>query len=239
MNNTGGLTVFIPVYNEERILAPGVSGLIRFLARARIPFEIIIGSNGSTDRTITIGTGLARRFEEVRFFHLPLRGVGAAFIRGVEMARFSRIVTVDMDLSVSLDFIMQAYDLLDTCDIVVGSKITGRQTRSPVRKIASNCFIALARTMLGIDVHDYSIAAKGYRKEVVETYLDIVDTHTFYVVAILHRASGDQKRIREIPVRCIDTRISRFNLLYEGVYKFGRLFLLWFKTMLRRSEKTG
>jgi len=146
------------------------------------------------------------------------------------MAAHDRIITVDMDLSISLEFIPEALGLLDHSDMVIGSKITGEQQRSWSRKAASNLFIRLAGRLLSINYHDYSIAAKGYRKDLVRRYFEHIDDHTFYVVEIVHRASRDGFRILEIPVNCLDMRESRFNLLNEGVYKFGNLFRLWLKS---------
>ena len=149
------------------------------------------------------------------------------------MAVFDRIISVDMDLSIDLDFIRTAYPILETCDMVIGSKITGRQRRSWARRIASTCFILMAKALLRINFHDYSIAAKGYRREFAFQHLPLVDNKTFYVVKLLYGASRQGRRIVEIPVFCHDTRGSRFNLIHEGVYKFGNLFLLWASTRLK------
>ena len=111
--------------------------------------------------------------------------------------------------------------------MVIGSKVTGNQKRSWVRRLASISFIQLAKVLLRINFHDYSIAAKGYRKKLVEKYLPFLDDKTFYVVEIVCRAYQDGKNLKEIPVKCEDSRGSRFNLIHEGVYKFSNLFRLW------------
>ena len=117
-------------------------------------------------------------------------------------------------------------------DMVVGSKITGNQLRSWIRCTASNLFIQLAKRLLHVDFHDYSIAAKAYRKTLVLKYLDCMDRHTFYVLKIIFKASRNGSNLTEIPVSCVDLRESRFNLLHEGIYKFGNLFRLWFTECL-------
>lgn len=229
-----GLTVFVPVFNEEALLASHTTRLHGYLESLKIPFEIVIGSNGSTDRTVSIAGELCRVYPRLRLFHLPEKGVGMAFKQGVRMSRYDRIVTVDMDLSINLGFIEEAYLLLETYDMVIGSKITGSQKRAWIRRLASLSFIRLAKILLRIHFHDYSIAAKGYRKALVERYLPFMDDQTFYVVEIVCWASRDGKRLREIPVACTDLRESRFNLIHEGIHKFGNLFLLWLLTAGRR-----
>ena len=225
-----GVTVFIPVYNEDELLVKNTLKLLKYMNNLNCPFEVILGSNGSVDDTVNLARELSMQYDPVRFFHIPSKGVGRAFKEGIRMAAYERIVTVDMDLSITLDFIPEAYRLLDNSDIVIGSKITGEQQRSWIRMAASNIFISLAGRFLNINYHDYSIAAKGYRKDLLEKYSDYIDDHTFYVVEIVQCASRDGYRIMEVPVNCMDMRESRFNLVHEGVYKFGHLFRLWLKT---------
>jgi len=227
MTAATGITIFIPVYNEESLLVPNTMRLVRFLKGLEVPYEIIIGSNGSTDRTVDLAKKLCVQHRNIRFFHLNRKSVGSAFKKGIKTAKYGRILTVDMDLSIDLDFIVESYRLLTQYDIVVGSKIAGNQKRARIRKLASNCFIHLAKILLQINFTDYSIAAKGYRKDIVEKYLPYIDAQTFYVVQLVYRARRDGKNLKEIPVKCIDERESRFNLIHEGLYKFGNLFRLW------------
>ena len=237
MTSDLGITIFIPVYNEEDLLVKNTLQLLVFLDGLKRPYEVILGSNGSTDATVKLAIQLSQEHDPVRFFHFESRGVGRAFKEGVRIAAYDRIITVDMDLSISLAFIQEACELLDDSDMVIGSKITGEQQRSWSRKSASTLFIRLAGRLLHINYHDYSIAAKAYRKDLVKRYLEYIDDHTFYVVEIVYRASRDGCRILEVPVNCLDMRGSRFNLLHEGLYKFGNLFRLWLKTTSRQPTQ--
>jgi glycosyltransferase involved in cell wall biosynthesis len=235
MTDSAGLTVFVPVYNEEALVAPHTIRLQAYLESLGRPYEIIIGSNGSTDRTVRIAGRLCHANPRIRIFHLPQKGVGRAFKEGVRISRYDRIVTVDMDLSIHLGFVGEASRLLSRYDMVIGSKITGSQQRAWIRRLASLSFIRLAGRLLRIHFNDYSIAAKGYRKALIERYLPYMDDQTFYVVQLVYWASRDGKRLTEIPVACTDLRGSRFNLIHEGVYKFGNLFRLWLEGL--KNEK--
>ena len=232
-----GVSVFIPVYNEAEILRRNTGRVLAYMGSLGMPFEVIIGSNGSTDQTVALLRRMCKKDNRLKYFHIENRGVGAAFKRGARLARYPRMVTVDMDLSIDLDFIPAADRLLERNHIVIGSKVTGDQRRPYVRKAASNLFIRLAGFLLKIEFQDYSIGAKGYRTELIKRYLDRIDQKTFYVVEIIHRASRDGYRIVELPVACHDMRGSRFNLVHEGVYKFGRLFRLWLFEMLGSRKK--
>ena len=236
MSAAEGLTVFIPVYNEQALLVPNIMRLLRYLEPLGVPYEIIIGSNGSNDQTKAIAQMLADSLPMIRFFHIAPKGVGMAFQKGIELARFDRIVTMDMDLSINPAFIRTTFQLLERYDMVVGSKIAGGQKRPLIRKAASNVFIYLAKILLRIKFHDYSIAAKGYCRAMVLKYLPYIDDKTFYVVQIVYRAQRDGRKLVEVPVYCHDTRESRFNLIHEGIYKFGNLLRLWFNHLIHMKK---
>jgi len=154
-------TVGIPVLNEEAILVPNTERLLHFLDGLGRDYEIIIGSNGSTDSTTALGVDLSRRFPRVSFFHLPEKGVGLAFKEFVRRAKHPFLVSVDMDLSVDIGFVATAVELLETHDIVVGSKKMGNQNRTLFRRIGSDSFLQATRLLLGLTYDDYSIAFLG------------------------------------------------------------------------------
>ncbi len=223
------LAIFIPVYNEEKILSENVATLMSRLGDNLSGYEIVIVSNGSTDSTAEIGERLAVAHPEITFSHTYTKGVGHAFRRGVSLARADRIIAIDADLTTDTDFIPRACRLLDTYDIVIGSKKRGVQKRSAVRIMGSGLFILSVRTLLGLPYGDYSIGAKAYRRGVILKYLNHVDYGSSYVLDIIYRSWRDGAKIIEVPVRCSDARKSHFNLVREGIYRFCRLFRLWFK----------
>ena len=227
-------TIGIPVYNEEAILVSNTERLLSYLDKFGREYEVIIGSNGSIDSTTTIGVDLARRFRRVSFFHLPNRGVGNAFREFVHRSKYPFLVSVDMDLSVDLDFIDRALELLETHEIVVGSKKLGNQKRSLFRKFGSDSFLQIARLLLGVTYDDYSIAAKAYRVETARRFADVVNEGSSYVLEMCFLTKRAGGRIVQIPVGCEDWRKSKFNLLHEALYKYGHLVGLWWRAKTGR-----
>ena len=228
-------TVGIPVYNEEAIVVANTERLLAFLDGLGRDYEVIIGSNGSTDSTTALGVDLSRRFPRVSFFHTPQRGVGIAFREFVKRARYPLLISVDMDLSIDLDFICTALDLLETHEIVVGSKKLGNQERSWLRKAGSDLFLRIARILLGMAYEDYSIAAKAYRVETLKRFADRIDGGSAYVLEICFLTQRSGGRVVQVPVSCEDWRKSKFNLLHEALYKYNNLLRLWFRS--RRSRR--
>lgn len=229
-------TVGIPVLNEEAILVPNTERLLDYLDGLGRDYEVLIGSNGSTDSTTTLGVDLTRRFPRVSFFHLPEKGVGLAFKEFVRRARHPFLVSVDMDLSVDLGFVATAVELLETHDIVVGSKKMGNQNRTLFRRLGSDSFLQAARLLLGLTYDDYSIAAKAFRVDVLRRCIDRVNEGSSYVLEICYMTKLDGGRITQVPVSCEDWRASKFNLWHEAFYKYSHLVGLWLRERRRRRR---
>ena len=231
------LSVFLPVYDEENILIPNTVRLITYLDANQSNYEIIIGSNGSRDRTPALSRMLSERYNQVVSFHLKEKGVGDAFKHGVQIARGRIIVSLDMDLSANLSFIERAVELLDAdYDIVVGSKKMGHESRSVFRKLGSDLFILMARMLMGLPFEDYSIGAKAYKRDLLLSNIDRIDRGTSYVLNIIQAACRNGKKVIEIPVRCEDHRQSKFNIVREGLYRFAMLFRLWYVEKACRGD---
>ncbi len=229
-------TVLIPVYNEEECLIANVETLLRFFRNRGLQGEIILGSNGSTDATVVLGTLLGRNDAlPVRFFHLERRGtVGVVFRKALELASSPILISMDMDLSVDLEFIPKTLDLSRHADVVVGSKQAGCQQRSAWRRLGSGLFILCAQLLLGLPYDDYSLGAKAYRIDRVKPLAEGISEDTNYVLEIICRSRQAGLSIAVLPVACRDYRKSRFNLLKEAVVRFSHLFRTWFRTVSRR-----
>lgn len=213
-----GFTIFIPVLNEERLLEANALTLLKHCQGLGREFELIIGSNGSTDATTDIGRGLEVDHPEVRFFHLEQPGPGRAFEAAVVQATQPYLITLDMDLSVGPSFIDEALALLDGgAQVVVGSKQAGRQERGAVRIVCSGAFILAARALLGMSFRDYSLGAKAFVMDMVRRYAHDIDHNTGYILAMIYRAQQEGASIVELPVSCRDLRAGRFSLWREGL----------------------
>jgi glycosyltransferase involved in cell wall biosynthesis len=229
MSGKTPFTVGIPVLNEEALLVPNTERLLAYLDTLGRDYEVLIGSNGSTDSTTVLGADLSRRFRRVEFFHLPEKGPGRAFREFVRRARHPFLVSVDMDLSVEIGFIATAVDLLETHDIVVGSKKMGNQNRSLFRKLGSDSFLRATRLLLGLTYDDYSLAAKAFRVDVLRRFVGRINEGSSYVLEICYLTKLSGGRIVQVPVSCEDWRRSKFNLWQEALYKYSHLVRLWLR----------
>lgn len=227
------VTVFIPVYNEEQIIADNLLAVHRYLVEQGLEHEILVGDNGSTDSTAQILAEIKSTIaqdsdtEWLRSFSLSERGPGLAFIKGVEQARGEYFVTLDADLSSNLSFIPQATYLLKFAPMVVGSKSIGSQRRSVFRVLGSSVYIWCARRLFNLNLTDYSIGCKAFRRAELLVYSQNVDPWTGFILELALGMRRAGLEILQLSVQCDDRRKSHFSLCHEAVYRFSHLGKLW------------
>jgi len=92
------LSVFLPAYNEEKMLAETTQKVNKILGKIAGDYEIIIINDGSKDKTGQIADKLASENKKIKVIHhSPNRGYGAAVKSGLYTARFPWIVLIDSD----------------------------------------------------------------------------------------------------------------------------------------------
>ena len=223
-----GVSVIIPVYNEVELLEDNIFRLLKLFKKQNLAFELIIGSNGSNDGTNVIGLRLAERYEQIKFCSFPKRGVvGRVFKEAVRTAQHEKILSLDIDLTIGLSFINEAIHLLDTEDMVIGSKKSGRESRMWMRRFGSDLYIWVVNNLMGLEYSDYSIGAKAYRRSAIISHLNRIDAKTGYVLTLTYYLKKQGSRLKQIPVDCNDFRTSKFRLIEEGVYRFLHILRFW------------
>lgn len=224
-----GLSLFIPLLDEAEILETNVA---RLLAWGRAwskthsrPSEILLASNGSRDATPEIAERLARAHpEEIRCVVLRERGIGRALRAALSIVRTDRLVIVDADLSVDLDFLAAAAAALAVHEVVLGSKRAGYENRPWLRRAGSGLYHLAVERLTGLRFTDYSPGAKGFRAEFLAAHERLIDDQTGFVLPLAAAAERERPgSVHEIPIRCEDLRASRFNLWNEGLYRFAHL----------------
>src|SRR3989338_2117599 len=181
-------TIVIPVYNEEELIVRNTEKLIKYLEKTGKNFEIILVDNGSIDRTPELGRELEKKYTGIFkiLFIREMGHVGFAFRKGVKNSSSNKIISLDMDLSIDMNFVPKCLSLLDENSIVIGAKKVGKQKRQWYRIFASNIFIWLVKVLLGLEYEDYSMAAKGFKKKDVMKYLKYIDKGSAYVFELVY-----------------------------------------------------
>lgn len=210
------LSVVIPVYNEEGIIAASVMSLRENLKELGWSFEILLAENGSSDRTVELCRELRDKYEEVDFFSIGRPNYGGALKEGILRARGSYVVCDEIDLG-DIDFYRRSLARLIDGDaaMVVGSKTLpgAEDTRPKLRHVATIVYNTMLRALLhfhGTDTH----GMKAFRRDALVGTAGrcVVDKDVFASEFVI-RAERERHPVVEIPVRVVEKRAPSINLL--------------------------
>ncbi len=96
------VSVIIPAYNEEALLAKNLAELHKYLVSPERNFdwELLVVNDGSSDKTGVIANEFARTHSNVRVLHHPSNfGLGQALKFGFANTSGDYVITMDVDLS--------------------------------------------------------------------------------------------------------------------------------------------
>ena len=92
------LSVIIPAYNDERHIKETIKAVYGYLFSHGLDHEIIVVTDGSKDKTLSIAEKLASENKKLSVIsHFPNRGYGAALREGLTHAKYEVIVFADGD----------------------------------------------------------------------------------------------------------------------------------------------
>ncbi len=174
------LSVILPAYNEEKMIATAAETLASILDDAGIPFELLFVNDGSKDRTwdeICKARELDSRVRGVCFSRNF--GKEAAMFAGLEKAGGDCCVVLDCDLQHPPEKIVEMYRLWEQgYEVVEGIKADrGRETG--MHRFAANSFYGLISRATGMDM-SASSDFKLLDRKVVDTLNAMPERNVFF-----------------------------------------------------------
>ncbi len=123
------ISVIVPVYNTEQYLGRCIDSLLR----QKIPVQIILVDDGSTDRSGAICDQYAEANPNITVIHQQNGGSGAAKNTGIERAETELIGFADSDDLVTEDMYVYLYQLLSKhqADVAQIEYITAAEGQAP------------------------------------------------------------------------------------------------------------
>jgi dolichyl-phosphate beta-glucosyltransferase len=241
MNNaTLELSLVIPAYNEQDLIASTLDTLVQFLRSNEPNFEILVVDDGSKDSTPEIVRLYSLGYSRVRLLEQPVNlGKGRAIQRGVQESRGKFVLFMDADLPYNLDAMAAILAALrGEYDLAIGSRhLEGSEVRDipPIRYIAGQVFSLLVGMLMFPGIHDTQCGFKGFRIEPARQIFKRLTIPKFgFDVEVLYIARKLKYSILPVPVKMIGNRYdSRINVLRDS----GRMFLDLFA--IRRNDRNG
>ena len=183
-----GVSIVVPVYNEEDSLALLCERIGTVMADAGLDHEIIFVDDGSTDASPERLKALAGSLDNVRCITFRRNfGKAAALDAGFAAASGEFVITMDADLQDDPQEIPNFIAKLhEGCDVVSGWK---RVRNDPVHKtLPSRVFNLVVSRLSGVKLNDFNCGFKAYRAEALEGLSLYGELHRFIPVLLHCRA---------------------------------------------------
>jgi undecaprenyl-phosphate 4-deoxy-4-formamido-L-arabinose transferase len=175
-----GVSVVIPVYNEEAVLPTLFARLYPALDALGVSYEVIFVNDGSADRSAAL---LREQFERrpdatrVVLFNGNF-GQHLAIMAGFEASRGERVVTLDADLQNPPEEIGKLLAKMDEGYDYVGA-VRSERHDTAFRRHASRLMNALRERTTRIRMTDQGCMLRAYSRAIVDTINSCREVNTF------------------------------------------------------------
>ena len=160
------LSLVIPMYNEEAVIAPLRDAVDSFARTLWCDVQLVLVNDGSSDQTLALLAEWAAADHRVRVLHLSRNfGHQIAATAGLDHATGDAVVLLDADLQDPLSVIHQMIDrYCDGYDVVYGQRAS-RAGESAYKRFAAWAFYRIMRTLvyreLPPDVGDFRLISRA------------------------------------------------------------------------------
>ena len=155
------VSVILPAYNEEAVIASTVATVLETLATWTSDFEVIVVNDGSQDATSAILESIAAAHPRLTIIHHVVnQGYGAALVSGFEASTKDLVFFMDADGQFDIRDLERFFPLLPEYDAVLGYRFNRQDTW--MRKLNAWGWKALVGMLFGVSVRDIDCAFKLY-----------------------------------------------------------------------------
>jgi dolichol-phosphate mannosyltransferase len=205
------LSVVVPAHNEAESIGATVTALASKLTAERIPHEILVIDDASSDGTAAVVDEVSTRNPTVRCVrsHLP-PGYGHAVRAGLDHYTGDAVAIFMADSSDSpADLVRYHRVLMEGFDCAFGSRFIagGRTIDYPLPKLIVNRVVNVAiRLMFRHGYNDTTNAFKAYRREVIDNIRPLLSNHFNLTVEMPLKALTRGHSFQVIPITWTNRR---------------------------------
>lgn len=235
------LSIIIPAYNEEKKIERDVRELFSYLKKEKINGEVIVSTDGVTDRTNEIVKELQKKHPTLHLIsHKNKIGKGMAIKKGVEKAHGKYIMFADAGYCVPFLYIKDGIKKLEEGnDCALASrafKNSQIKKKQPLyRQIGSKIFGLVVRNVLGVPKHikDTQCGFKIYKNNVAKNLFSNLQTKAImFDIEVILRAKKNKYKMTSFPVEWKNDFDTKFNPITGSIVNFKDLYKMKVKYKL-------
>ena len=192
-----GVSVVIPVYNEQQGVRDVLLGLQRVLVSRGIPFELIAVDDGSTDESIAAINGVPG----VRLIRHPYnRGYGAALKTGIRRAQYETIAIIDGDGTYAPESLATLLDHWTDEDMVVGARVAPGAAIPTLRKPAKWVLNQVANYLSGVKIPDLNSGLRLFKRSIVLRFFNLLPSGFSFTTTITLAMLSNDHLVAYVPI---------------------------------------
>lgn len=235
------LSLIIPAYNEEKKIERDIIEAFSYFKKTKIKAELIVSTDGVTDRTNEIVKKLQKKFESLYLItHKNKIGKGMAIKKGIKMAKGKYIMFADAGYCVPFSYINDGIKKLDEGnDCALASRAFRNshiKKKQPLyRQIGSKIFGLIVRNILGVPKHikDTQCGFKIYKNKVAKDLFSKLQTKAMmFDIEIILRAKKNKYKMASFPVEWKNDLDTKFNPISGSIVNFKDLYEMKLKYRL-------
>ena len=230
------LSVVFPMYNEANRLFRTFKDIEKFKKLNFIKdIEYIFVDDGSTDNSIKKINDFFKNKKNFNFKVVKIKtntGKGYALKKGVIKAKKDWILTLDVDISVSLLQIKKwiNYKYIDSKNVIYFGSRNLKNSELEFkfhRKILGIIFSFLLKILFQIDIKDTQCGFKLYKNKMAKKiFRNIKDTGFVHDVEVVLLSKKYNYRLKELPIKWIHRNESKLNIFVDTFKMFYKLFII-------------
>jgi len=231
MENKPDVSVVLPCLNEEATIGECIKNIKNIFKKENINGEIIVSDNGSVDNSVKIAKSM-----DVKVVYQPLKGYGAAYLKGIHEARGKFIVMGDSDATYNfLEIPLLLKPLKEGYDFVIGNRFKGiiKKDAMPwVHRYIGNPFLSgLVNLFFKTNFSDVHCGFRAFTKEAFEK-MNLKTTGMEFASEMVVSASKNRLKICEVPIS-YNTRRGKSKLKsFSDGWRHLRFILMYSPTYL-------
>jgi len=218
--------IVVPTYNERG----NIHTIYREIFKATRDCDLLIVDDNSPDGTGRIAREISKKDKRVQVLHRQGKlGLGSAYVAGMRHALekgYENVIAMDADLSHDPANIPKMLKLIQTNDLVIGSRYVkdgGMVNWNARRFLISQLANLYCRFTLGLTQADCSGGYKCYRTSLLRKIgLEKVFARGYsFQVEILFRAVRAGAMVVEIPIIFVNRHVGESKLNFMELWEFA------------------
>jgi dolichol-phosphate mannosyltransferase len=231
------LSLVIPCYNEEQNLRPLLAAIRDAVEPLKLPYEIVITDDCSTDKSWQILKELAGEDPRIRVQRFAFNcGESAASWAGLKSACGQYLVTLDADLQNDPRDLPKFLEALKSYDCVCGTRVETRGQGDDFIRIASSRIANWVRNRLsGENISDAGCTYRAFKRECIGNLKFFKGMHRF--LPTLFKIEGftvTEILVTNNPRHAGQSHYGVWNRLFASFYDL--LAVRWMKKRMFRFK---